>query len=33
MWQLLGRGNKPKEGDKVINLRNFWDIGIKKVNY
>ena len=23
--QLLGRGNKPEDGDKVICLRNYWD--------
>lgn len=26
MRQLLGRGEQPEEGDKVICLRNYWDI-------
>jgi len=26
MRQLLGRGDKPEDGDKVICLRNYWDI-------
>ena len=26
MRKLLGRGEKPEEGDKVICLRNYWDI-------
>ena len=26
MRQLLGRGDKPEDGDKVICLRNYWDV-------
>jgi len=25
MRELLGRGNSPEDGDKVICLRNYWD--------
>ena len=25
MRNLMGRGNKPENGDKVICLRNYWD--------
>ena len=27
MRQLLGRGDKPEDGDKIICLRNYWDVG------